>query len=74
MERKKTASEGSERQSGIVLCSARLQAGIVRDPQDAALKGGATKPLALDGQRESIAAAEAQRGDSAMHITPLHFI
>jgi hypothetical protein len=29
---------------------------------------------ALHRQREGVAAAEAERGDAAMHIAPLHFI
>src|SRR5579863_5242896 len=30
--------------------------------------------LALDGERDGVAAAETQRGDSAMHVAALHFV
>src|SRR5258708_29495100 len=35
---------------------------------------GTVQALSLDRQRNSIAAAQAQRRDSSMHVPPLHFV
>src|SRR5216684_8643673 len=35
---------------------------------------GTVQALSLDGQRNSIAAAQAQRRNSSMYVPPLHFV